>query len=95
MGDKVRKRMVITGRVQGVFFRASTRDTARRHGVTGWVENRPDGAVEAVLEGDEEDVDAVLSWVKNGGPPSARVENVRVSEEPYKGGFSGFDVRYS
>lgn len=70
------RRVVVTGRVQGVFFRASTRREARRHDVGGWVRNRPDGRVEAHLEGSSEAVAAVEEWMRAGGPPTARVDRV-------------------
>ena len=83
--------MVVNGRVQGVFFRDSTRQQAREHGVAGWVTNRSDGAVEAVLEGSPEDVDRVLQFVRQ-GPPHAHVHDVDVREEEPEG-LSGFSVR--
>jgi acylphosphatase len=87
----VRRRAVVSGRVQGVFFRDSLRDRARAHGVAGWVANRSDGSVEAVLEGDEEAVTRVLRFAET-GPESARVESVEVTEEDPEG-LSGFEVR--
>lgn len=83
--------MVIHGRVQGVFFRDSTRERACAHGVSGWVSNRHDGAVEAVLEGPSDAVDRVLRFLET-GPPRAQVRRVEVSEEAPEG-LSGFDVR--
>lgn len=83
--------MVVNGRVQGVFFRDSTRQQAREHGVAGWVSNRSDGAVEAVLEGTPGAVERVLSFVRT-GPPHARVQDVDVREEEPEG-LSGFSVR--
>ena len=82
---------MVHGRVQGVFFRDSTRERARAHGVSGWVSNRRDGAVEAVLEGPSDAVDRVLRFLET-GPPRAEVERVEVSEEPPEG-LSGFQVR--
>lgn len=73
--------VVVHGRVQGVFFRATTRDQARAHGVVGWVRNRDDGAVEAWLEGRRRDVDAVLNWIHAGGPRHARVDRVEVEAQ--------------
>lgn len=72
------RHLAAQGRVQGVFFRASARDVARQHGVVGWVRNRADGAVEMHLQGSEDAVDAVEQWVRDGGPPDARVEQVEV-----------------
>jgi acylphosphatase len=79
--------------VQGVFFRAYTRDAARRAGVSGWVRNLPDGRVEAVFEGQLEDVEAVVAWCRRGSPGS-RVESVQVFEEQHRGEFEGFDIAY-
>ena len=90
----VRARVIVEGLVQGVFFRANTQEVARRHGVTGWVRNNPDGSVEAVLEGRDEDVKKVIEWCHS-GPPSARVRNVDVQWEDYKGEFNDFSIMYS
>jgi acylphosphatase len=79
--EVIRRRVVVHGRVQGVFFRDSMRERARAHGVSGWVCNRPDGAVEAVLEGVPEAVDRVVRFCDT-GPPRAHVERVEVTEEP-------------
>ena len=72
--------VTVRGRVQGVFFRASTRDHATSRGVDGWVRNRPDGTVEAWLEGEPDDVDVLLDWMRAGGPPGAVVDEVIVDE---------------
>ncbi len=93
MEEKASARAVISGRVQGVFFRMETHRTAKQHHVNGWVKNKRDGTVEAVFEGDKGDVEAVLAWCKK-GPPSSRVDQVKVDWEPYSGSFSGFDIRY-
>jgi acylphosphatase len=93
MMDKKRARVWISGRVQGVFFRAFTRDTAVREGITGWVRNLADGRVEALLEGDAERVDRMIEWCYQGSPGS-RVENVQVQEEPFQNEFLTFDIRY-
>ena len=87
----MRKRVVVHGRVQGVFFRDSTRQRAEAAGVAGWVANRPDGTVEAVLEGDADAVESLVAWMQD-GPRSASVERTEVSEEEPEG-LSGFDVR--
>jgi acylphosphatase len=87
----VRRRVVVTGRVQGVFFRDSARRAARDRGVAGWVTNRGDGAVEAVFEGPAAEVEALVEWMRE-GPPHARVEGVHVSHEQPRG-ESGFRVR--
>lgn len=80
----IRRRVVVTGRVQGVFFRDSTRSEARRLGVAGWVTNRPDGGVEAVLEGEPGDVEALVAWLRH-GPDRARVDTCTVTEEEPQG----------
>ena len=83
--------MVAHGRVQGVFFRDSTRQRAEAAGVSGWVANRPDGTVEAVFEGDDDAVARLVEWM-NDGPRSASVSRTEVNEEEPEG-LSGFDVR--
>ncbi len=89
----VARRVVAHGRVQGVYFRSATRQLAYRHGVTGWVTNRPDGTVEVWLEGRADDVDAVEAWIHAGGPPAAEVRQVEVeSVEP--AGHGRFEVRH-
>jgi acylphosphatase len=74
-----RTRAIVSGRVQGVGFRASTVDEARGHGLTGWVRNRVDGTVELEAQGDEAGVTALLAWCAH-GPPAARVTGVAVEE---------------
>ncbi len=91
MGERIRRRAVVRGRVQGVFFRDSLRERARAHGVAGWVCNRSDGAVEAVLEGPAEAVGRVLRFLET-GPPRAEVERVEVHDEEPEG-LSDFRVR--
>ena len=83
--------MVVHGRVQGVFFRDSARRQARSHGVSGWVCNRGDGAVEAVFEGDPDAVSRMVDFVSK-GPRGAEVEDVEVHDEEPEG-LSGFSVR--
>jgi acylphosphatase len=91
MSEQARRRVVVRGNVQGVFFRDSCRQKARSRGVAGWVANRPDGAVEAVFEGDAGAVQAMVDWCGQ-GPRGAEVESVDEStEEPE--GLSGFDIR--
>ncbi len=74
------RRVVVGGRVQAVGFRASCRYEAQRAGVSGWVTNRPDGMVEALFEGDEAAVGAMVDWMRH-GPPGARVESHQTTEE--------------
>lgn len=87
----VRKHVVVHGRVQGVFFRDSTREQAQSQGVAGWVGNRGDGAVEAVFEGSSEDVERMVEFCRS-GPSSADVDDVEVSDEEPEG-LEGFQVR--
>lgn len=81
----------VRGRVQGVFFRASTQREARRLGLTGWVKNRTDGAVEILAEGEEDQLKELLSWA-NRGPTAARVERVDVRWRGYQGEFPDFRI---
>jgi acylphosphatase len=87
----VRRRVIVRGRVQGVFFRDSLRRRAEERGVTGWVRNRLDGAVEAVFEGPPDGVDALVRFAET-GPPQARVESVETTDERV-GGETEFRVR--
>lgn len=92
MSDEVvRKRVTVSGRVQGVFFRDSTRERAAAHGVAGWARNMPDGTVEAVLEGEAEAVERVLRFLRS-GPSHADVDDVEVRDEEPEG-LSGFSIR--
>ena len=87
----IRRRVVVRGRVQGVFFRASCRDAAHALGVSGWVSNEPDGTVQAVFEGDEGAVEGMVAWCHS-GPPQSQVHGVEViGEEPT--GERGFSTR--
>ncbi len=91
--EKVRARVIIEGRVQGVFFRHYTHETAHRLGVKGWVKNRRDGRVEAVFEGDKEAVDKIVEWCRR-GPSEAKVTKVSVIPEGYMGEYEDFSVTY-
>ncbi len=82
-------RLVIHGRVQGVFFRDSMRHEAQRLGIAGWVRNRSDGAVEAAVQGESADVDLIVRWAHR-GPEHARVEHVEI--EPHVGSYANFEV---
>lgn len=89
---RVRARVVISGKVQGVYFRGTAEDEARSSGLTGWVRNTPDGQVEAAFEGEQAAVEAMIAWCHR-GPPAARVTGVTVTwEEPR--GERGFSVRF-
>ncbi len=87
----IRRRVVVHGHVQGVFFRDSVRRLAERHSVSGWVTNRWDGTVEAVFEGEDDAVERLVAFCRE-GPRGAQVESVDVSEEDAEG-LSGFTVR--
>ena len=87
----IRRRVVVYGRVQGVFFRDSARRLAQQHGVSGWVANRWDGTVEAVFEGETDAVERLVRFM-NKGPRGAEVERVDVTEEEPEGS-RGFSVR--
>jgi len=88
---KARAHVIVSGIVQGVFFRSSVRDEARRSGLTGWVRNLPNGRVEAVLEGPRERVATVVAWCRQ-GPPGAEVSDVEAEWEPYSGDFDSFSI---
>ena len=88
-----RMHVIVSGRVQGVFFRAYTRETAQALRLTGWVRNLSDGGVEAVFEGEDTNVQSMLEWCKK-GPPHAFVKHVDESEETYTGEFRDFRITY-
>jgi acylphosphatase len=90
-GRSIRRRVIAHGRVQGVFFRDTTRREARTRGVAGWVSNRPDGAVEAVFEGEAEAVEAMVRRARE-GPGRAEVDRLEVFEEEAEG-LVDFEVR--
>jgi acylphosphatase len=87
-----RVRAIVSGRVHGVSYRASTASEARRLGVVGWVRNRPDGSVELEVEGEPERVARLLAWCE-AGPPDARVEHVAIEELAPRGDETMFAVR--
>ena len=89
--DKVRVHLIIEGRVQGVWFRESTRREAVSLRLFGWVRNLPDGAVEAIIEGPEDRVKKLVSWCHK-GPPAAKVIRVKENREDRQGEFNSFDI---
>ena len=90
--DTVRVRLIIEGKVQGVWFRDSTRRKAMEIGnIYGWVKNRPDGKVEVTAEGSEEKIDQFIQWCYQ-GPPHAHVTSIEKIEEPYTGESDSFDI---
>ncbi len=93
MPDTARAHLIVTGRVQGVCFRAETQKAATRFGVTGWVRNRRDGSVEAIVEGLKTDVTALIDWCR-AGPPMSQVAGVAVTWQAHRGEFGDFGIRF-
>jgi acylphosphatase len=91
MTERTRAHVFVSGRVQGVYYRANTRDTARQAGVDGWVRNLDDGRVEAVFEGPTDAVESMVEWCHRGSP-AAHVEDVTVDYEPPES-VEGFEIR--
>lgn len=92
MSGIVTRQIRVSGRVQGVGYRASLLELARARGLTGWVRNRDDGSVEAVVRGDPDAVDALIAWARR-GPPAARVSDVQVGPAPEEALPPAFEVR--
>lgn len=92
MMAKARAHVFVSGMVQGVSFRYYTMQAAAHLGINGWVSNLPDGRVEAVFEGEQEDLDRMLAWCHE-GPRSARVEHVEILPQAWTGEFEGFRIR--
>jgi acylphosphatase len=90
---KARAHVFVGGTVQGVFYRSETRYEARKRHVSGWIRNLHDDRVEAVFEGEEEDVKQLVEFCKR-GPPTAKVTAIEVIWEPYSGQFNGFEIRF-
>jgi acylphosphatase len=88
-----RVRLVIEGRVQGVFFRDATRSKALSLGLSGWVKNRPDNTVEVLIEGSEEKVARLVSWCHQ-GPPAAKVTRVHKETQPWQGDLFSFEISF-
>ncbi|GAA0267347.1 acylphosphatase [Halobacterium noricense] len=91
MSERTRARVLVSGKVQGVYFRANTREQARERGVDGWVRNLRDGRVEAVFEGPDETVEAMVEWCHEGSP-AARVDDVEAEYDDPEG-VDGFEIR--
>jgi acylphosphatase len=89
--DRIRRRLLVHGKVQGVFYRDSARDAARNEGVAGWAANRSDGTVEVVLEGPRDAVESVIGYCRR-GPSSADVDSVDEHDETPEG-LTGFQIR--
>jgi acylphosphatase len=90
---KERVHLVVHGRVQGVFYRATTLEKAIELGLTGWVRNRADGAVEVVAEGDRQEIENLVDWCRV-GPKHAQVTDVDIHWESYTGEFREFTIKY-
>ncbi|MFH1156576.1 MAG: acylphosphatase [Pseudomonadota bacterium] len=93
MQDKKQLHVIISGKVQGVFFRVATQQTARELGITGWVKNLPDGTVEAVFEGSDMEIQQMMLWCHS-GPPGSRIDKISIKTSTACPGFSSFDIRY-
>ncbi|MDH5658843.1 MAG: acylphosphatase [Nitrosopumilus sp.] len=91
--SKQRIRLFVTGKVQGVFFRQTLKVMAKKNNIFGWVKNLKDGRVEAVLEGDEDEINILVEWAHK-GPANARVEKIDIHNEKFINEFSAFDVLY-
>lgn len=89
---RARTRLRVSGRVQGVWYRGATQVEARKLGVDGWVRNRPDGSVEALIEGDADAVRALVDWCRT-GPSGAHVVGFHESSEPVGDDLAGFEIR--
>jgi len=92
MKEKARVHILVSGLVQGVFFRGYTQVKAREFELKGWVQNLPDGRVEAIFEGDRENIEKMVNWAKI-GPPAAQVNGLEVNWQEYKGEFNTFQIR--
>ena len=92
MIKKRRAHLFVSGRVQGVFFRVYARNQAQELGLTGWIRNLPDGRVEALLEGDEENIKKMIKWAKIGSP-GAQVADLKAEMQEHQGEFKTFQVR--
>jgi acylphosphatase len=89
---KSNKHVVISGKVQGVWFRANTKQKAEQLGIKGWVRNTSDGKVEAIFEGDEENISEMINWCRQ-GPPLAKVEDVKIEEKTPNDDYDTFIIR--
>jgi acylphosphatase len=92
--NKTRAHILVTGRVQGVLFRLNTKKEADKLGISGWVRNLADGRVEAVFEGEEQNVEQMVNWTRK-GPIWAKIDDFSVTWEDYSGEFPAFEIRHS
>ncbi len=93
MKEKIRAHVIISGRVQGVYYRQNTVKQAQRFGLSGWIKNLNDGRVEAVFEGEKDVVEKIVNWAKK-GPFFAKVSSVKVDWQEYIGEFNNFGIKY-
>jgi acylphosphatase len=93
MSGKARVNIFVSGLVQGVFFRSQTKNKAEELGLFGWVRNLTDGRVEILAEGEREKLEKLVDWAKK-GPASARVDDLQIDWQEFKGEFGGFEIRY-
>lgn len=94
MAEKIRAHIFVSGRVQGVWFRQKTKQKAEKLGVFGWVKNLSDGRVEAVFEGNKQQVEQMVIWARK-GPLWAKVNDIDISWEKYKGEFNFFEIKHN
>ena len=85
--------ILVTGKVQGVFFRQATKVIAIKNKVTGWVKNLENGQVEILFEGDDKNVNSVIDWCHN-GPANSRVDEIKIKQQEFSGQYSNFEVLY-
>lgn len=90
---KSKVQVIISGRVQGVWFRANTKNKAEQLGITGWVRNTDDGKVEALFEGEDDNIKEMIEWCKH-GPTMAKVTDVRVKRNPDQDECNSFSIKY-
>ena len=91
--EQQRVRLLVSGKVQGVFFRQALKVVAKKNNVSGWVRNLKDKRVEAVLEGDNKSINSVIAWARI-GPANSRVDDIEVTNEGFKNEFLTFEVLY-
>ena len=90
---KTTSHVLISGRVQGVWYRASTKSRAEQLGIRGWVRNTSDGKVEAIFEGEEELVEKMINWCYQ-GPPNAKVEDIKITKKESTNKYDSFSIKY-
>ena len=90
---KTKAHVLISGHVQGVFFRSETKHEAEKHNVTGQIRNLPDGRVEATFEGEQKDVEKLIEFCRT-GPPAAKIKTVTVTWQTYSGKYPDFEITY-